>query len=268
MSHNTLIFGAGWLGLPLALALIEQGHHVLATTSSKASKDALHSLEIEGLSVINWPAETLNSEQLSHIERVIITLPARRNAAAGEYLDLIQQALTQLAPIKHQVDLLFTSSTGVYQSGDFAVNLATPLKEDMELVKVEQLLRAFTPKLAILRLAGLIGPAHQNPSKAKPFADRHPAWHLSGKNKSDGATPVNLIHQADVIRVINHWQQTPFTGTYNLVYPQHPTKQDYYTQQCQQRGIAPPNYSEGASSENTPKRIVEDSFAELLQEGI
>jgi nucleoside-diphosphate-sugar epimerase len=46
---------------------------------------------------------------------------------------------------------------------------------------------------------------------------------------SDGETPVNLIHQTDVIRAVSMLINQKITGEiFNLCSPEHPTRKEYY----------------------------------------
>jgi nucleoside-diphosphate-sugar epimerase len=80
----------------------------------------------------------------------------------------------------------------------------------------------------ILRFGGLIG------------EDRNPASHFSGKyNIPNGGAPVNLIHRAEIIEIITQVIDKNIDGIFNIVYPSHPTRKEYYEKQCVQRGLAP-----------------------------
>ena len=92
-------------------------------------------------------------------------------------------------------------------------------------------------RTTVIRFGGLIGP------------NRHPVTMLSGRQElSNGNHPVNLIHLDDCIRIIiavlqNSW----WNETFNGVYPEHPTKQEYYTSEAHKRGLQIPDYKEDNS---------------------
>lgn len=85
----------------------------------------------------------------------------------------------------------------------------------------------------ILRYGGLIN------------EHRNPATHFSGKfNIPNGGAPVNLIHREDIIELIAQVIEKNAQGVFNVVYPSHPTRKEYYEKQCIQRGLLACGFTE------------------------
>ena len=135
--------------------------------------------------------------------------------------------------------LVFVSSTSVYGASQESVTEADqPLPDShtgQQLLEAEEILLGNTARTTqILRPGGLIGP------------DRHPVFTLSGRNiHSDGGERVNLIRQEDLLPALEVLIANPdLSGTFNAVYPEHPSKREYYTKEATHFGIAPPVYTD------------------------
>ncbi|MFM7466281.1 MAG: hypothetical protein ACKO2O_00090, partial [Crocinitomicaceae bacterium] len=147
----------------------------------------------------------------SQYEQVIICLPP-----VPAYADIIQSIAGNLSP---DTKIIFTSSTGIYEESTEIIDENSKIKHDHILWPVEKIIRNRT-SYSILRLGGLIGPG------------RHPVTHLLTKPFLEGGeNVVNLIHSFDICSAIPHLlNDNNQQSTYNLVYPIHPSKGDYYTE--------------------------------------
>ena len=134
-------------------------------------------------------------------------------------------------------NVLLISSTSVYGDAEGKITEKTQpnpsTNSGIQLLEVESLYKnEFSLSTTIIRFGGLIG------------KDRHPVYHLSGKKKSNGKELVNLIHLNDCIHMIKtvikngYWNEL-----FNGVYPFHPTKEDYYCEEAQKRGISSPIFN-------------------------
>jgi nucleoside-diphosphate-sugar epimerase len=60
---------------------------------------------------------------------------------------------------------------------------------------------------------------------------------------------VNLIHQQDAVNSIVHIiEKNAWNELFNAVTPSHPTRKDYYTEQCKQRNLPLPEFDNLAIS--------------------
>ncbi|TLP76986.1 SDR family oxidoreductase [Maribacter sp. ACAM166] len=268
MTKQIGILGCGWLGLPLAEKLHREGYKVSGTTTSEEKLSLLKEKGINSFKisisedVIYGPI----SEFLDSISVLIINIPPglRGKGLKESYIDKIKLLYTAIK--KSNVSLvIFVSSTAVYGAAEGTVTEQTaplPTSESgMQLVECENLFRNDQHlKTTIIRFGGLIGP------------NRHPITMLSKReNLVGGNAPVNLIHLDDCIGIIkkileeDHWNEL-----LNAVYPEHPTKKKYYTNEALKRGLTPPIYLSEANqsykliSSCSPFLINEYSFLTAL----
>jgi nucleoside-diphosphate-sugar epimerase len=255
--------GCGWLGLPLAKALLGKGFSVKGSTTSEGKMALLQNAGINPF-LISLESEGVYgdcNDFLNESETLIIDIPPklRGNNATHSSEAVFVKKMQHLIPhIENSTveNVLFVSSTSVYgdrSSLDFArddtlsVTEDSPLNPETEsgkqLVAVETLLQKNAHfKTTIIRFGGLIG------------EDRHPIPFLAGKrNLENPKAPINLIHQLDcigiILRIIEkslRQAQTDndvFGETFNAVAPFHPSREDYYTQKAIDFGLELPQFN-------------------------
>lgn len=240
MTKKIGVIGCGWLGLPLAKNLIKEGFSVKGTTTSVDKLALLTNKDITPYHIkiseegIKGPIQDF----LSHIDILIINIPPglRGKGKKESYVKKIQYLVTELEKsfIKK---VIFISSTAVYGDSQGEVDeKTTPLPSSESGKQLLQTENIFTEnnnfKTTIIRFGGLIGP------------NRHPVNMLSGrKNLKNGNALINLIHLNDCIRLIKAVLKENLWGTLlNVVYPDHPTKQQYYSNIALKRNIKQPEY--------------------------
>jgi hypothetical protein len=240
LTKNIGIIGCGWLGLPLAEELHKTGYQISGTTTSVEKITALKTKGIQPfkISISEEGIKGPISEFLSTLSILIINIPPglRGKGPKESYIGkikLLYDAIKQ-SSVKH---VIFASSTAVYGETEGTVTEKTKPEPNttsgVQLLECENLfLKDKQLQTTIIRFGGLIGP------------ERHPITILSGKkNLKGGSAPINLIHLDDCIGIIksiiehNHWN-----AILNAVYPQHPTKEEYYTKEALKRGLTPPLY--------------------------
>ena len=230
------ILGCGWLGLPLAKALIENGFSVKGSTTST---DKLTALENDGITafLIEIGEKGINGnvdQFLLESQFLIINIPPKlRGNSTENFVEKIKNLIPfiEKSGIKK---VLFVSSTSVYSDEDKVVTEETIPNPDTEsgkqLFKCEKLLQENSHfETTILRFGGLIG------------EDRHPIYFLAGRSNIENPdAPINLIHQEDCIGIIikiiesNSWQET-----FNAVAPFHPSREEYYSQKAKEYNLEP-----------------------------
>ncbi len=239
MNKSIGVLGCGWMGLPLAKKLSSLGYKVSGTTTSPAKMELLESIGIKPYN-ISLQADTIQGEIdqfLNDIQVLVINVPPRlRKANAESYVDKMKLLHSKIMDSSIE-NIIFASSTSVYGNieGDITeLTTPQPITESGKQLLICEKLFLEEPKFGatVIRFGGLIGP------------DRHPVTTLSKKKGlTNGNDLVNLIQLEDCIHIIlkilenNYWNET-----FNAVYPLHPTKQEYYTQEASKRGIPAPGY--------------------------
>ena len=247
------ILGCGWLGLPLAKALLKNGFAVNGSTTSNDKLLVLQNLGIQAFQINLSPtlseraAEETIEKFLEGSKTLIIDIPPKLRGNSQE--DFVSKIQTVIPFIEKSTveNVLFISSTSVYgdtSSFDCAQNDTLSVTEDSQLnpetesgkqlVKSEQLLQSnLNFKTTILRFGGLIGD------------DRHPIKFLAGRtNVENPNAAINLIHQEDCIGIIikiielDCWNET-----FNAAAPFHPSRKDYYTQKAVEFNLALPEFN-------------------------
>lgn len=258
--NNISILGCGWLGFPLAKALLETGFELNGSTTSI---DKVSKLEKAGINpfiialetdAVHGPIENF----LRDSSILIIDIPPKLRGTNKENFVSKIEALIPFIEKSTVENVLFISSTSVYGDDNELVTEETPLNPDSEggkqLAVVEMLLQSNTHfKTTILRFGGLIG------------EDRHPIHFLSGRDNIDNPdAPINLIHQRDCIGIILRIIEKESWGdTYNAAAPTHPSREVYYTQKALELNIAPPIFNHEQPS--IRKTIVADKLIEKLE---
>ncbi|MCU0431800.1 MAG: hypothetical protein MUF42_17715 [Cytophagaceae bacterium] len=233
--------GAGWLGFPLALEFQKAfpEAQIAASTTTAEKVQELNKAGFKGIllrfpeRVMELPSEILESDLL------VLSIPPMSRRQPPSYHANQIQSLLNLIPNSTRV--IYTSSTSVYP------DLSQTFTEDFLISEnqtghagiwhAEQSVLQHASHNLIFRLAGLCG------------YDRFLARHFSGKkNLTNGNWPVNLVHRDDVIRAIKQVFSLQRSGIYNVCAPEHPGKQEYYTQQCLQYGLELPIYSPDLSA--------------------
>lgn len=239
------IIGLGWLGLPLANALVADGFQVVG---SKTTADGIEAARKSGIDCyyLNFsPSIECESDDLTQLmdntDVLLILLPPSK-IGTDNYRMAIQQ-LVDTALSFHIPRLIFSSSTSVYGSAAGLVNEQSELEPDTAsacaLAEIETWLHQLPHiKVDILRLAGLVGD------------QRHAGRFLAGKKQVKGAQQgVNIVHQEDVISAIQLLiRQSKGGNIYNLCAPEHPTRADFYSQAAHQLQLAPPEFSDDQDS--------------------
>lgn len=227
------ILGCGWLGLPLAEALVHDGHRVRGSTTDPAKRERIrragaapHVLRVGG---------EISGERDGFFasETLIVTLPA----SGARYLDRLA-AIVGAARAGEAEWLLFTSSTSVYNACNKPVDetdATPPASERGKLLREAEALFLRSPLDAtILRLGGLYGPG------------REPGRFLAGKRDVGGArNPVNLVHRDDVIGVVRRvLERNARNEIFNVVADAHPPRADFYRSHADRLGLEPPHFSD------------------------
>jgi nucleoside-diphosphate-sugar epimerase len=253
------ILGCGWLGFPLAKALLENGFSVKGSTTSTEKLLMLKNVGISPFLIELGEGSIKGniSEFLEGSQILIIDIPPKlRGISTENFVAKINYIIPfiEKAGIKKVV---FVSSTSVYSDENILVTEETFPNPDTEsgkqLVACEKLLQNNSNfETTVLRFGGLIGD------------DRNPIRFLAGRNNIENPNaPINLIHQEDCIGIISKIIESNCWGeTFNAVAPFHPSREDYYTQKAKEYNLELPIFT--ASKPSIGKTILSDKLKKVL----
>jgi nucleoside-diphosphate-sugar epimerase len=246
------ILGCGWLGLPLAKALISNGFSVKGSTTSESKLSELKSLGINPFLIALDSKRITGSidEFLDGSKTLVIDIPPQLRGKNSDTVTVeekvfVEKIKTVIPYIEKSTikNVLFVSSTSVYGETNGTVTEETIPKPDTEsgkqLLEAETLLQNNDKfKTTILRFGGLIG------------EDRNPTKFLAGKeNLENPESPINFIHQEDCIGIILKIIATDsWNEIYNGVSPFHPTRENYYTQKATELDLSLPQFDHSKPS--------------------
>jgi len=238
LGNTIAILGCGWLGTALGEQLILDGYSVKGSTTSKEKLDALTEKGFRSF-FVKLGTDGITGDIhgfLNHADVLVINVPPNlRKNPESNYVGKMEMLLKQInkCGIPH---VLFISSTSVYGNVTGEITEETlpvpTTNSGKQLLKSEQLfLDQHSFSTAIIRFGGLIG------------EDRHPVYHVSGKELTNGEELVNLIHRKDCIHMIKMIMEKGYWNeVFNGVYPYHPSKMEYYVLEAKNRGIPIPIY--------------------------
>ncbi|MDP1581735.1 MAG: NAD-dependent epimerase/dehydratase family protein [Candidatus Didemnitutus sp.] len=261
------IFGCGYVGTALAVALRVRGVAVVALTRNRDRAAELNTLGIETI-IADLADHSWHAQLGDEVGAAICTVSAAAPTPEGyrqSYVNGLQSVLTwtkrRAEPL---ASLLYTSSTGVYaQSGGATVDESAPTEPTSPtgriLAEAEALLPRASPKVRrwfVLRLAGIYGPG------------RH--YLLNALRAGQTAFPgephvrLNLIHRDDVVGALLACLAAPEMGrsdTFNLSDGHPATKGEVVTWLAGQLSVAPPTFGDAAVArtrrgEPTPDRVI------------
>lgn len=223
LDMKIMVIGGGWLGKSLAKRLKKDGYEVAITGRNRVIEtDDLIFFQLD----INIP-ETWSVIDQFNPDFVIMCFPPLKS---NEELCFLEEFST--LKLKGR-KVVYTSSTGVY--GPHGIFDEASLVDEEGWIRKNELAilsnnSAFD--LMILRLGGLID------------HDRHPVFHLQGRKElSDPDGVVNLVHRMDVIHAIKCLIDSNFhNGLYNVVHPDHPSREEYYTKMAEFLNLEPPEF--------------------------
>lgn len=228
------LLGCGWLGLPLAESLVEDGFDVWGSSTTPDKISLIEAADIKAVllnlsSEISLPA----NHPFFQTDILIISIPPKRKTGSiVNYLLQLKALAKRINEVSYEAIILF-STIGVYShdiKGQIREEDADTLNE---LWQAEEIIRSATPeRTTVIRFGGLVGPG------------RHPGKFLAGKKSlPNGNEPVNLIHQADAIGVVRTVIQKQSWGEiFNAVALGHPSRKDFYPRASASLGLELPEF--------------------------
>jgi nucleoside-diphosphate-sugar epimerase len=254
------ILGCGWLGIPLAKLLLENGFTVKGSTTSLEKISKLEGVGIMPF-LIEIEEEKIVGEMNSFLKNssiLIIDIPPKLRGNSSE--NFVQKISTLITFIEKSAieKVLFVSSTSVYADDNSIItedSQPQPTTESgRQLLQSEHLLQSNSNfETTVIRFGGLIGD------------DRHPIKFLAVRtNIENPDAPINLIHQKDCIGIIlKIIEKECWNEVFNAVAPHHPTRKEYYTQKAKELNLVVPEFEEGKLS--IGKTILSEKVQHVLE---
>lgn len=246
------ILGCGWLGLELGRKLRKENHEVRGSVTRNEKMQEVRAAGIVPYSIKLFEKGIQGDIRsfLSGINILIIDVPPglRKNPEIS-FVKKIEKLIPYIEKSYLQ-RVIFTSSTSVYKDSEnmptYDENAETDDSNEVsvQLRNVELLLLKNEKfKATILRFGGLIGP------------ERHPVNNLSGRTGiSNPEAPINLVHQEDCIKAVcKIIDKSKDNSIWNVVYPEHPKKENYYTRIAKERNLEIPEFDNSIPSKG--KRV-------------
>ena len=232
------ILGCGWLGLPLAKNLIEQGWSVKGSTTKIEKIEILENSGING-HLLNIDNEEELPESFFQSDVLFLNIPPANP-------DKMQKV--KAAALANEISwVIVTSSTGIYPNlnGLVTENDASPnttSRRGFNLSELEKIWLDSPLDSTILRFGGLYGPERE----AGRFFQQK-------KSVPGGNSPVNMIHLEDCMGVINAILKLQIKNEIlNACSPNHPPRKEFYAQEAEKLGLPLPDFNES----RVPYKIV------------
>ena len=220
------ILGCGWLGLPLARQLVQQGHQIKGSTTSQEKIEVMKSIGIIPY-LIKLTEEEPQWIDFLKTDVLVITIPIKE-IKPFKYL---------IKTLASTVKIIYTSSTAIYLPSKEPINEKNALDTQHPLLAIEQVIRNSGNPSTIIRLAGLFDQR------------RHPGRWFANKVLTHPNGPVNLIHLDDCLgiieKIITHqvWNEI-----FNACANEHPSRKDFYSRASRALGSPPPQINEQKTS--------------------
>jgi nucleoside-diphosphate-sugar epimerase len=241
MSVKTVsILGCGWLGFPLAEQFLDDGYVVKGSTTSKEKLPGFWKRGIKPYELhFNPEPEGDDLADFLDTDVLVINIPPKAGKQGDDFhpqqILAVADALRQTgAKIPYTI---YVSSTSLYPDLNREVVEEDVITPDQSaspaFIEAEQTILGLGNS-TVLRFGGLLG------------YNRIPGRYVAGKKDlTTGSIPVNYIHRDDGIGIIRAFLKNPQPGqTFNVVSPEHPTREAVYRKNCEDFGYESPTFAE------------------------
>lgn len=248
---HKLIIGCGYVGLPVAMKWLEQGHTVFALTRSKVRASEFVKLGIRP--IVGDISQPESLKKLPEAETVLYAVGFDRAANQSRREIYIHGLGNVLSELKDRIQkIIYLSSTSVYgqSTGEWVdeASVCEPARENGKIcLEAEQLLaEQKTSLVVILRLAGIYGPkrllARMEQIKAgEPLLGRPDAY-------------LNLVHVTDIVNTVLKCDAESQLDSHYLVSDNCPiTRQVYYETLAQILNAPVPRFSSDLPNQSVMK---------------
>ena len=256
------ILGCGWLGMELGKRLRAENHEVRGSVTRMEKMQEVRSAGIVPYSIKLFE-KGIQGDIRSFLAGTNILIldvpPGLRKDPEVNFLKKVKKLIPYIEN-SYLKKVIFTSSTSVYQDmEDYPVYREDADTDNLNNIAVQlrnvELLFLNNEKFnaSIIRFGGLIGP------------ERHPVKYLSGRTGiSNPDAPINLVHKEDCISAVCKLiEKEKDNSVWNLVYPEHPSKEEYYTRIAKDRDFEIPEFDHSQTSKG--KKISSDKIRKELK---
>ena len=243
LKQKISILGCGWLGLDLALNLINNGYNVKGSATSRSS--------FENLKIKAIPAFIVDIKQRERVVSDFLSSDVLIISITSKSIDDFKRLITKIEKSNIK-KVIFISSTSVYPNTNNITTEETPIKTS-SLTEIESLFRK--NKLfqsTIIRFGGLFG------------YDRQPGNFFKKDKKIENPEGyINFIHRDDCIQIIkNVIKSNTWNQTLNACADSHPKRRDFYKNEFKKLGKPEPMFNE--ESLNDYKIVTSEKLKNLL----
>lgn len=228
-----LIIGKGWLGSRLEKYLEKQ--FFIETTKRFSDAENCFSIDFD-----NYKSEKISTDY----NFIIVTIPFGRRNNLENLQQRFQHLIDFLGDYNNQLILL--SSTAIYPENNEIIseNSIETIYLNNPYYSIENQLKERSNQLIILRLGGLKGD------------DRFLSKYID-LNSQNLSQIVNHIHYLDICQVIeNLINSNKNSSIYNVVAPEHPTKEEVLEYQLNKKII----YSKNREGKIISSQKIQDEF--------
>jgi nucleoside-diphosphate-sugar epimerase len=198
MSSRILIIGCGYVGLPLALRLIEQGHEVSGWVHSTASAATLREHHFERIVIGSVANEEVWAGVAEKYDVVIHGASSGRGGPEA-YREVFLEGVARMKVHQAQARKILISSTSVY--GQTLGEIVTEESPAEPITETGRILReaekaALDAEAMVIRSSGIYGPG------------RAVLWEKFRRGEAviegDGQQWINQIHRDDLVAALLH----------------------------------------------------------------
>ena len=231
--------------------MLDHNWNVNGTTTSEEKLARLKESGIKaGLLKLSSADIVISDPSVFDCDVAYINIPPRRRIPEIETRYPIEIAAL-LSRFNKDTKIIFISSTGVYpdnhQQQSEELSPAATKESGRALVNAEALVREQFNDWVILRLSGLAGP------------NREPGHWFSGRTDlPNGLNPVNMVHLEDCKMISKMIIESDDINqrVYNVCSDAHPSKIEFYNEQCMKLGIELPMFKQ----ELGPHKVVQNDL--------
>ena len=239
--RSVSVLGCGWLGLPLAVRLLEEGFSVRGSSRDPGKLPGLKEKGMEPYLVNLDPGmDGEGADRFLSSDILFVNFPPPRRDDAEVYHERQIGSLLDAIPEPEGKWIIFAGSTSVYPNTNGVVREGDAVNPDKPsgkaLLRAEKALFGHPETdTTVIRFSGLVG------------YDRAPINSIRKKKLVlDPDCPLNLIHRDDCVGIVLRTIALDARNTtFNATCDGHPTRREYYSREALRLGVELPAFESG-----------------------